>query len=98
MGDRAASIEVRRALGGAFALVRSMSTATALAGYTLEDLITEQIFFLDASQQGEGADLDPTSTIRSHATGRLQRLESLEAALFGDDGAFRRAREIEEEP
>lgn len=78
--------ELRRGLGDAFALVRSMETAKALAAYTLEDLITEQIFFLDSSQQGDGADLSESSTIRTQTIGRLQRIERLEISLFGEDG------------
>jgi hypothetical protein len=94
----AASTNIRVSLGKAYALVRSLETATALNGYTLEDLLVEQIFFLDSSQTGDGAELDSTSTIRAHRPGRLQRIENLEKTLFGEDGAsgvFKQAREYE---
>ena len=90
------STAIRVSLAGAFALVRSMETAKALNGYTLEDLLVEQIFFLDSSQAGDGAELDTSSTIRAHRQGRLQRLEALERTLFGEDGksgVFKAARE-----
>jgi hypothetical protein len=93
-----ASTNIRVGLGKAFALVRSMETSKALNGYTLEDLLAEQIFFLDSSQTGNGAELDESSTIRAHRPGRLQRIEALEKTLFGEDGTsgvFKQAREYE---
>lgn len=73
-------LDLRKTLSDGFAFVRGQETLRSLGALTLPELIDEQIILLD-DREGD-----------SKYQGYLQRLESLENRLLGDDGAIEAAR------
>ncbi len=79
--------EVRRALSDGYSFVRGRETAEALSAVTMEELIVEQLLFLDSDQEAQGntAQSQNTRTVGSWGVGVLQKLDSLEERLLDPD-------------
>jgi hypothetical protein len=79
--------EVRRALSEAYSFVRSREVTETVAAITMEELIVEQILFLDSDQEAQGntAESSDKRLVGSWGLGYLQRLESLEERLLDSD-------------
>ena len=75
-------LDLRKTLSDGLAFVRGQETLRSLGALALPELIDEQIILLD-DREGE-----------SSYQGLLQRLESLENRLLGENGAIEAARDF----
>lgn len=87
-----AELQVRKDLADGLSFVRSRETTKSLGAVTFEEVIAEQIFFLDDSEAGEESDAMYSPFARP-PRGYLQELNDLEARLLGSDGTIQRVRE-----
>jgi hypothetical protein len=88
-----ADLQLRNELSDGLAFVRARETVKALGAVTFEELIAEQIFFLDDNEAGDRSDSEfAPSTQMPH--GYLQEVEGIENRLLGSEGAIARARDL----
>lgn len=90
-------VDTLRALADAYTFVRSRTITEAVAAITLEDLIVEQILFLD-SEQDVQEDTSQVRLIGAHGVGLLQRLEDLERRMLDEEhGAVAKIKNMRQE-